>query len=555
MSKTLPTDLTPEQIAILKKAIAGLTTPKFFKRVLGVRQLEGFQEDALNVIDENERTAIKACHNQGKTFISSRYAARFLVSNEDSVVISTAPTFNQVKNIFWAELRQAVVRSRIPLGGKLNTTEWRLAEKWYALGFSPKAEAGSVADGESTASTFQGFHAKNILVVFDEATGIPDNIWDMAEGLMTSANVKFLAIGNPTSKRSRFHKCFSDKEWAKVTITCFDSPNLKVNGIHNKEVLKKHVDKYKRLNDDASKRYLKAYKIARPEFLTASWVVAKVAKWGFDHPLTLSKVFGEFPETSPDALLSLGDVEQAQARTYIPVASDRKVLGLDPARLGDDDSIFTGLHGKQQIDYDVYSKFDEIEIAGISINKINTFMYEVFVIDETGIGGRIVSIVKHAKKNANTRGHADYAPNSGIAKVDIRGFMFGESKSLSEAQDEKRGMSPAEEFSNQKARMFGYLESDVKAADGLCLMDESIYQEELPMIKKRYEEKGGRLVIQSKDEFKKQFAGKSCDASDSLALANLGRYDELSGVGKMTKQFNKSTRRPLARGLNSRRAY
>ena len=159
-------NLTTSETAQLRKAIHKLTTPTFFTRVLGVKLLEKFQEDALNIIDENERTAIKACHNQGKTFISSRYAVKFLVTNEDSVVISTAPTFNQVKNIFWAELRQAVVRSKIPLGGKLNTTEWRLAEKWYALGFSPRAEAGSIADGESTASTFQGFHAKNILIIF-----------------------------------------------------------------------------------------------------------------------------------------------------------------------------------------------------------------------------------------------------------------------------------------------------------------------------------------------------------------------------------------------------
>lgn len=545
-------NLTTSETAQLRKAIHKLTTPTFFTRVLGVKLLEKFQEDALNIIDENERTAIKACHNQGKTFISSRYAVKFLVTNEDSVVISTAPTFNQVKNIFWAELRQAVVRSKIPLGGKLNTTEWRLAEKWYALGFSPRAEAGSIADGESTASTFQGFHAKNILIIFDEATGIPDNIWDMAEGLMTSANVKFLAIGNPTSKRSRFYKTFSDKEWAKVTITCFDSPNLKINGIHNKDVLKLHVDKYKRQTDEGSKKYLKCYKVARPEFLTASWVVSKVAKWGFTHPLTLSKVFGEFPETAPDALVSLGDVERAQARTYNPTITDRKVLGLDPARLGTDDSVFTGLHGKQQIDYDRYSKFDEVEVAGLAIKKINTIMYDVFIVDETGIGGGIVTIVKHAKKAAMIS-----APNSGLAKCEIRGFMFGESKSLAEVEDKKRGFTPAEEFTNQKARMFGYLETDIKAVDGLCLFDESVYQEELPMIKKRYDEKAGKLIIQSKDEFKKNFAGVSPDASDSLALANLGRYDELSGVGQMTKAYNnnRTGRRPLAGGIKSRREY
>jgi phage terminase large subunit len=554
--------LTKSERAQLKKAYEGLSTPKFFKRVLGVKYLAGYQDKTLQVFDDNERTAVKACHNVGKTFKVSRYAIKFLVTHEDSVVISTAPTFNQVKNILWAELRQAHARSKIPLGGKLNTTEWRLAEKWFALGFSPKADAGSIAEGESTASTFQGFHAKHILIIFDEATGIPDNVWDMAEGLLTSGNVKFIAIGNPTSKRSRFYKLFSDREWAKVTITCFDSPNLIANGITDKAALRRHVEKYKKQSDENARRYLKAYQVPHPEFLTASWVVAKIAKWGFEHPLSLSKVFGEFPETSPDALLSLGDVERAQQRVYVPTATDRKVLGLDPARFGNDDSVFTGLHGKQQVDYERFSKYDEVEIAGQAIKKINAFMYDVVIVDETGIGGGVVTILRHAQRAARDPSSPHYAPMSGIARVEIRGVVFGESKSLSVVEDKKRGMSPADEFTNQKARMFGYLETDIKAEDGLCLLNETVYQEELPLIKKRYDEKAGKLVIQSKDEFKKSFAGVSPDAADSLALANLGRYDELSAVGTFSKSHIQThtstkteTRRPLAGGLRSRKEY
>ncbi len=545
--------LTALEKAKAKEILKNLSTKDYVKRVCGAKLVD-YQENTFDTFDANERTAVKACHDLGKTYMCARYVKRVMMTNQNTIVVTTAPTFNQVKNLLWAELRQALKQSKIPVPGQVNLTEWRISEKWFALGFTPKKEAASVGSGESTASSFQGFHADMVLIVFDEATGIPDDIYDMAEGLMTSVNVKWICIGNPTSKRSRFYKLFSDKEWAKVSLTCFDSPNLKVNGIYNKEILKVHVDKYKRLPDDKAQAYLKAYKYTHPYLLSAAFVVSKVAKWGFDHPLTKSKIFGEFPDNSPDALLSLDDIEKAQRRTYTPAVTDRKSLGIDPARLGTDDTVFTGLHGKQQIYHNRYSKFDEVEIAGFAVKLINEENYEVVVVDETGTGGGVVTNLRHAQKWAR-----ENAPKSAMATIEIRGIMFGEAKNLSEVEDKKRGHSPRDEFANQKARMFGYLRTDIKAEDGLCLFDESAYQEQLPMIKVRYEDKTGRLVIQSKDEFKKQFAGISPDDADSLALANLGRYDELTDVGFMGSKHltTKATPRSgtLAGGRTTKRRY
>lgn len=541
-------EASPAERAELKKYWPK-STKQYVKKIFGEKLLD-YQENVYDVIDDNQRIAISACHNVGKTFLLGRYVAKEMSTIEDVIIVTTAPTFNQVKNLLWAEIRAAAKKSKIKVPGTLNLTEWRVSEKWYAIGFSPKKEAVSVASGESTASGFQGFHSKKVIVVFDEATGVSEDIYDMAEGLMTSVNVQWICIGNPTTKRSRFYKLMSDKEWAKIKLTCFDSPNLKVNGIYNKAILKQHVERYKRLPDEKAKKYLKAYKHTHDFMLSAPWVVSKVAKWGFDHPLTLSKVFGEFPETSPDALLSLGDIEAAQRRTYEPTKTDRKCLGIDPARLGTDDTVFTGLHGKQQIYHERFSKFDEVEVAGFAVRQINEQLYDVVIVDETGTGGGVVTNLRHSQKWAKI-----HAPHTQMAKVEIRGIMFGESKSLSEVEDPIRGMSPKDEFYNQKARMFAYLKTDIKDPNGLCLFDESAYQEQLPMIKVRYEDKTGRLYIESKDEFKKNFSGVSPDDADSLALANLGRYDELKSVGKFSNDYANNDRGTLAGGYKSRKDY
>jgi len=85
--------------------------------------------------------------------------------------------------------------------------EWKISPDWFALGTSPKDDAGS-GEGQGTGSRFQGFHGDMVVIIFDEATGVHPKRWVQAEGMLTSANTKFIAIGNPTSRSSEFFKCF-----------------------------------------------------------------------------------------------------------------------------------------------------------------------------------------------------------------------------------------------------------------------------------------------------------------------------------------------------------
>jgi hypothetical protein len=68
-------------------------------------------------------------------------------------------------------------------------------EELIAMGRKP-------ADYDETA--FQGLHARYILILFDEACGIPEQLWVAALTLMTNENARFLAIGNPDDPGSRF---------------------------------------------------------------------------------------------------------------------------------------------------------------------------------------------------------------------------------------------------------------------------------------------------------------------------------------------------------------
>ncbi len=507
----------------------------FFKNILGVELLEDYQERVIKTVWENERTAIAACHDVGKSFLMARIAMTFLNVYPNSKVITTAPTYNQVERILWSEIRSAHGKAKFPLGGRLNLTDWSFSPDWFAIGFTPRNEATG-GEGQGTQSSFQGFHAAHLLVIFDEATGIPLNVWTMAEGLMTSAFVKFVAIGNPTSAGSEFHACFKDPSWAKVYLSCFDSPNLIANGITDEKKLRSEVEKVSTMKDAGALKYLDSYKIVRPYLLTAKWVVQSARKWGMDHPLTVSKILGRFPKAGVDTLIPLGFIEDSQLRVYWPTDTDRKIIGADVARFGSDSTVLTSLHGKKQTGRNEFYKFNTGEVIGeiVAMSK-DIGGANVIVVDETGIGGGVVD----GLRDLTAKGSALYG-------VEIRGVQFGAGCET----DEDR-----EKYFNMKARMFGLLQNDMKKDDGLVLLNESVYAEELPTIRYRYNAKG-QMVIESKDEYKKRTGRKSPDSADSLALANFGNYDEID-AGEFKKEYAevKPENKPYASGLNSTKKW
>lgn len=505
----------------------------YYTEVLNVSHLEDYQRRVIQAVAENERVAIRACHDLGKTFLAARVVHWFLGCYKYSKVITTAPTYNQVKNILWSEIRSAHNSSKIPLGGQINLTDWKIDDGWFAIGFTPRNEL-SQGEGQGTQSSFQGFHAEGgVLLVFDEATGIPHNIWTMAEGLMTSSNVKFLAIGNPTSTASEFYQCFRSPQWFKIALSCFDSPNLIANGITNLDLLKAEVEHVRSMPEDEARKYLDTYKVPRPYLLTTKWVVNNIMKWGFEHPLSLSKILGEFPKAGDNTLVPLDSIEESFRRVYWPIETDRKTIGVDVARFGSDSTVLTAMHGKRQTHRIEMFKRDTIEVAGRVLSLANEIDADIIVVDETGVGSGVVDQLRDTLKNKK------------FNKTEVRGVQFGDA---CENEDDK------EKYVNLKARMFGLLSQDMKAEDGIQLLNESVYLEELPSILYSYDKKG-RMQIESKDEYKRRTGRKSPDNADSLALANYGRYDELT-IGKFGKQtVSNSANAPFSGSIRSNKNW
>lgn len=381
---------------------------QFYDDVLGCSYWSAQQEITESVFREL-RTTVKSCHGPGKTYIAARIALAFLYAHRKSLVITTAPTFKQVENQIWRELREAHAESKIDLGGKILKTKLELGEKWYAMGVSCKEP-----------TNVQGYHAEHVLIIVDEAAGVAPIILDALEGGLTSANVHVLYIGNPTISWGPFYDSHKSSLWNKISISAFDTPNFRANRIRKVDDLKKFKDV----------KELLALKIVNPNLVTPLWAWDRLHHWGEDSPMFQAKVMAIFPTEGSDTLIKLADVEAALEKTW-----DEKewmlrprvnVIGIDVARFGEDTTVFTAMDNLKMLDLDWHNGKDTMRTVGKGIRMFKELgfkkEFDLFVIDDTGLGGgvsdRLNELGYHVLR-VNFGEAADDAENYYLIKAEI----------------------------------------------------------------------------------------------------------------------------------------
>ena len=264
-----------------------------------------------NSVRGHKYTVVRSCHGASKSHTAARLTLWFLYAFPNSKVITTAPTFRQVEDILWREIRSAKTNARIPLGGNLNNTSLDLGEQWFAMGLST-----------DTPDRFQGFHAVDVLLIVDEAAGVAEDIFNASEGIVSSQHARVLYIGNPTTTSGTFYNAFKLPGYGKIHISAFDTPNFTEFGITLQDI-----------RDNTWEAKITA-ELSRPYLITPEWVYDKYLRWGEGTPMWDSRVMGEFPTEGEDTLIPMRYVEAA-ARNVLPALdTDPKRISIDPARFG-----------------------------------------------------------------------------------------------------------------------------------------------------------------------------------------------------------------------------
>jgi len=306
---------------------------EWMQKVLG-GTLWSKQREIANSLVENERTAVPACFSAGKTWLAARLAIWFLYTHTPSKVITSAPTGRQVKNLLWAELRTAHKQSKIRLGGSPLTLQLDLSSDHFAVGFSTK---------DYDIDKFTGYHAPHVLVIFDQAGGLPQMFWEAGEGLMTSSFVRWLAIGNTAIPEGAFGDiCESGRtskygDWKVIKIRAAETPNI------------------------AAGRNI------YPGLLPHNWLEDKLRIWGKDDPLF--RVFAEAEFVASIEKVVVSAVYVAEAYRLAGEYSDKDTIevGLDVARGGMDSTVWVARLGSKVLEIHRITGNTTMEVVGETV--------------------------------------------------------------------------------------------------------------------------------------------------------------------------------------------
>lgn len=259
------------------------------------------QVEIMESVRDHRHTAVHSCHDTGKSYTAARLAAWWLDSHApgEAFVVTTAPTGAQVKAILWREINRAHRKGN--LIGRVNQLEWWIGSEMVAFGRKP---------ADYSPQAFQGIHQRYVLVIIDEAGGVPKTMWDAVETLATNEFARVLAIGNPDDPSSQFYNvCQPGSGWSVIHVAYDMTPAF--------------------TGEDVPASLLH-------DLISPVWVEERKKMWGEASPLYASKVLGVFPEYAMDTVIPLPMVRALQKREDWPVEQDPvSELGIDVGAGGD----------------------------------------------------------------------------------------------------------------------------------------------------------------------------------------------------------------------------
>lgn len=320
--------ITPQQARkILDRSQDGVW---FIRNVLGHRMWRIPEEIVRELAKPRAMVAVKSCHASSKTFTAADITIWATAALGGQVLV-TSPSWTQVEQQIWGEIRKTYKDSSLPLGGEMLKTEWRLGPMNYALGMATN-------DG----IRIQGFHGRPLFVLVDEATGVRPDIFHAIEGMRAGGDVRVIMFANPNDEMTAFREAFTEGRsiWKTFTIDGLYTPNLAGVSLEELAAIPYTDDtkaEFHPLLDDGDP-FFKDHLISR------RFVWEKYHTWGVNNPLWVTKVRGQFPEAGTNTLIGIAWMEQAKDRIS---GMDKEPIdvGIDVAGPGEDETVLQPRQG------------------------------------------------------------------------------------------------------------------------------------------------------------------------------------------------------------------
>jgi hypothetical protein len=322
------------------------------------RQLEKWQDDFLRSFFKNSngdytdspRHSVRAGHGIGKGHLLAILVIWFILTHYDSKTVVTANSQDQLRDNNWPEIKK--VASYLPdeLRDQIDIQEERiLIRAEPEMGFIVRRTAS-----KSNPEALQGVHARHVLYTIDEASGIDDIVFEVAQGSLSTKGACAVLFSNPTRPDGFF---FDTHHRLRDRWRCWHVSSMEVPRAQG------HVEDCRLAYGEGSNKYG-------------------------------TRVLGNFPTAADDVVIPLQWVLDAIEREIVPL-DYIPVWGVDVARFGDDSSALAKRQANRLIEpVKEWNNKDLMQLVGILhdeyINTHEDMQPKEILIDVIGIGAGVV---------------------------------------------------------------------------------------------------------------------------------------------------------------------
>lgn len=427
--------------------------------VLDPWQLRILQDLKDGLIDVNTaiQLATASGHGIGKSAVVAIIILWAFTTAPDTRGVVTANTETQLKTKTWSELgkwfNMFIGREHFTLTATALMSKDPSRERTWRIDMVPWSEKNTEA--------FAGLHnkGKRLLLVMDEASAIPDVIWETAEGALTDADteIMWLVFGNPTRSTGRFRECFTGGRFANQWKTRqIDSRTV---AITNKTRIAKWIEAY-----------------------------------GDDSDFVRVRVLGVFPRHGLMEFFSASEIDAAMVREVSVSITDPLAIGVDVARYGMNNSVIYARKGRdaRSIPREVFNGLSTVELATKVFETHMRLHSDGIFIDGGGVGGGVVDNVRNQ--------HLFCHDVQFGGRDDVGGDVWG---------------IPGEKYANKRAAMYGAARAWMKG--GALPLDPEL-KRQLLAIKYSYNRKDEIILESKEDMLDQEGGGVSPDDADAFAL-------------------------------------
>jgi len=323
----------------------------FVREVLGAEPL-AYQAEFLEAISSGERKiSIRSGHGTGKSTSASWAMLWYLLMRFPNKVVVTAPTSGQLFDALFAELKRWIGELPKPIQDLLTVKSDRVE-----LAAAPSEMFISARTSRAeTPEALAGVHSDNVLLVVDEASGVPEKVFEAAAGSMSGHNATTILLSNPTRSTGTFYESQTRMagSWWTQRWSCVDSPLVSDEFV-----------------DEMRERY------------------------GEESNAFRIRVLGEFPLADDDTIIPFHLVDAAMNRDIDLDDERRPVWAVDPARFGSDRTAFCKRVGSVITEIKSWRGLDLMQTVGRVMAEYEALnpssRPSEILVDSIGVGSGVV---------------------------------------------------------------------------------------------------------------------------------------------------------------------